>query len=401
MTQPNDLSSSKVSLTKASILATGFSMFSMFFGAGNVVFPLVLGQTSGEYVSYAALGLIITGIILPFVGLLSMMLFRGDYRTYFGRLGKWPGLFVIFLIMALLGPFAGIPRTITLSQSTMVLSGVDIPVWLFNGLFCAIFLALAYQRNRIVDILGYFLTPVLIVLLGIIIVAGLMQPTEVSTVVANSSALEMVVRGAGEGYNTMDLLAALFFSTVIIAALQSRFTESDEKIRQHRILHHAGFASLIGGILLGLVYVGFCLLSAKYSLALDGLEADELIAYLSFEILGAKGGWIVNGVVSLACLTTAIALASVFSEVMCVEFTGSTRYYHAFLIGTAITAYAMSFIGFTGIIGLIYPLLVVCYPAIIVLAFLNMAHKLWGWTVIKTPVFLTAAASVAAYAWSL
>ena len=146
-------------LSKASVLATGFSMFSMFFGAGNVVFPLVLGQTSGEYVNYAALGLIITGIILPFVGLLSMMLFQADYKAYFERLGKWPGLFIIFLIMALLGPFAGIPRTITLSQSTMVLSGIDIPAWIFNGIFCLIFLVLAYQRNKIVRCFRLFVNP--------------------------------------------------------------------------------------------------------------------------------------------------------------------------------------------------------------------------------------------------
>jgi LIVCS family branched-chain amino acid:cation transporter len=145
-------------LSKASIWATGFSMFSMFFGAGNVVFPLVLGQTSAHYVPYASIGLIITGVVLPLIGLLSMMLYRGEYREYFLRLGKWPGLFLIFLIMALLGPFAAIPRTVTLSQSTMVLSGVDIPAWLFNGLFCLAFLVLAYQRNRIVDVLGYWLT---------------------------------------------------------------------------------------------------------------------------------------------------------------------------------------------------------------------------------------------------
>ncbi|MFI4955174.1 MAG: branched-chain amino acid transport system II carrier protein [Gammaproteobacteria bacterium] len=388
-------------LSKASILATGFSMFSMFFGAGNVVFPLVLGQTSAQYVSYASIGLIFTGVVLPLLGLLSMMLFRGDYRAYFLRLGKWPGLFVIFLIMALLGPFAGIPRTVTLSQSTMVLSGIDIPAWLFNGIFCALFLVLAYQRSRIVDILGYLLTPILLVLLGVIVIAGLIQPTEMPTAGFESTPLAMILRGASEGYNTLDLLAALFFSTVIIAALQSRFKDSDDAIRQKHILYHAGYASLIGGILLGLVYVGFCLLAAKYSTVLQNLDSDQLIAYLSFEILGNKAGWIVNGVVSLACLTTAIALASVFAEVMCEELTGKKRYYHAFLFGTAVVAYGMSFIGFTGIITLIYPLLVICYPAIIVLAFLNMANKLWGWTIIKTPVFLTAGAALAAYIWTI
>ncbi len=383
--------------TKATILATGFSMFSMFFGAGNVVFPLVLGQTSGQYVDYAALGLILTGIILPFLGLLSMMLFQSDYRSYFMRLGKAPGFFVIFLLMALLGPLAGIPRTITLSQSTMVLSGIDISAWIFNGAFCLLFLGLAYQRNKIVDILGYVLTPILLLLLAIIVIAGLMQPTDLPLNTVDSSAFQMFWHGAATGYNTMDLLAALFFSTVIVAALQSRFTNQNETIRQKNILQHSAYASLLGGVLLGLVYVGFCFLAAKYSLNLQDLNSDELIAYLSYQVLGNKAGWVVNGVVTLACLTTAIALASVFAEVMCEIFTDNPRYYHVFLIGTTIAAYAMSFIGFTGIISLIYPLLVICYPAIIVLAICNLGHKLWGWTIIKTPVFVTAGLSLASY----
>lgn len=381
-------------LKKASILATGFSMFSMFFGAGNVVFPLVLGQTAGENVNYAALGLMISGILLPFIGLLSMMLYRGDYKSYFLRLGKGPGLFLIFLIMAIMGPFAGIPRTITLSQSTMDLSGVSMPAWLFNGLFCVLFLAMAYKRNAIVDILGYVLTPVLIILLTIITVAGLLQPTDFPVTTAEIAPLQTFFRGMLEGYNTLDLLAALFFSTVVIAALQSRFHHDDPVTKQRHILHHAGWASLLGGILLGLVYMGFCLLSAKYSYTLHDVNADALIANLSNQILGDNAGWIVNGVVSLACLTTAIALASVFAEVMCKEFTGKEKYYPAFLVGTTLVAYAMSFIGFGGIIKLIYPLLVICYPCIIVLAIMNMGHKLWGWQSVKLPVFATAMISL-------
>jgi len=382
---------------KASILATGFSMFSMFFGAGNVVFPLVLGQTSGGFVVYAALGLIFTGIVLPFVGLLSMMLFQADYRAYFFRLGKWPGFFVIFLVMALLGPFAGIPRTITLTQSTMMLEGVNMPAWLFNGLFCLLFLGLAYQRNKIVDVLGYILTPLLLFLLSFLTVAGLIAVTDYPIAVPDIDPIMVIWHGATTGYNTMDLLAALFFSTVIIASLQSRFTNPDEKGRQKSILNHATKASLLGGVLLGLVYVSFCFLAAKHSVALQGYNADELIAHLSYQILGEQAAWVVNGVVSLACLTTAIALASVFAEVMCKEFTGDSRYYHAFLIGTTLIAYGMSFIGFMGLIKLIYPLLVICYPAVIVLALCNIGYKLWGWTIIKTPVFATVGASMLFY----
>lgn len=382
------------SLKKASILATGFSMFSMFFGAGNVVFPLVLGQTAGSHVVFASIGLMITAILLPFIGLFSMMLYQGDYKSYFLRLGKGPGLFLIFLIMAILGPFAGMPRTITLSHSTLVLSGVDISAWLFDGIFCVLIFVMAYKRTAIVDILGYFLTPLLVILLALITIAGIFMTPEVPPVLENMSTSQTFLAGILEGYNTLDLLAALFFSTVIIAALQERFKDESAVTQKQHIFHHAGWASVIGAVLLGVVYLGFCLLAAKYSGVLVNLDSDELIAYLSYQILGNYGGWAVNGVVSLACLTTAIALASVFAETMCKEITRNDDHYPLFLFGTVLAAYGMSFIGFTSIVALIAPLLLIAYPAVIVLAIMNIGHKLWGWKIVKTPFYVTIAISL-------
>src|SRR3990167_7604738 len=100
--------------SKFQTLSIGFAIFSMFFGAGNTIFPLVMGAFAKDKNLFALLGLSITAIVVPIIGLLAMFLYKGDYKQFFYRMGKWPGFFIILLIMMLTGPFAGTPRCITL-----------------------------------------------------------------------------------------------------------------------------------------------------------------------------------------------------------------------------------------------------------------------------------------------
>src|ERR1700722_17804496 len=97
------------------IIIAGLALFSMFFGAGDLIWPLILGGDAGDKNFYAMCGLLITGVTLPLLGLIAMMLFRGDYRAFFGQTGKIPGWILIFVIQAILGPFGSLPRLITLS----------------------------------------------------------------------------------------------------------------------------------------------------------------------------------------------------------------------------------------------------------------------------------------------
>src|SRR5665647_1655937 len=97
---------------KSPIIATGLAMFSMFFGAGNVVFPLALGQIAQDKNFFAILGMLVTAVGVPFAGLIAMTLFNGDYRKFFARMGAVPGFIVVAIIMGLIGPFGAIPRCI-------------------------------------------------------------------------------------------------------------------------------------------------------------------------------------------------------------------------------------------------------------------------------------------------
>src|SRR5688572_9085728 len=123
-------------LSKYRYLTMGLAMFSMFFGAGNVIFPLIIGQATGEQIPYALLGLLLTAVGIPFTGLITMILFQGDYNNFFARFSTSLGLLLMWMIMLLLGPFGAIPRCIALSYSTCkaILPSLSSP--LFSGLAC-------------------------------------------------------------------------------------------------------------------------------------------------------------------------------------------------------------------------------------------------------------------------
>lgn len=374
---------------RLSFVLTGMAIFAMFFGAGNVVFPLTIGQATGADVNYAVFGLLLTGIILPLTGLVSMILFNGDYYAFFNRLGKLPGLFCILLIMALIGPFAGMPRTITLAYSTLSQTAYESPFWVFNVVFCSIIAILAYRRDAVLVILGKILTPLLLTFLAAVIIIGFVLPAN-TTVDPTQGPVELFTYGFITGYNTMDMLAALFFSTVVLAGLHAKLSDDQNPVEHHILLSHLLKAVVISGLLLFIVYGGFCLVAARHADTLSGVAPDLLLGSLSIEMLGDKAGFLANGVVTIACLTTAVTLASVFAEFLShFFFNDPDKAYKPFVIVTVLMAFAVSFFGFVKIVEFIFPIIALCYPFLIVLALVNIAYKLFGFKMVKTPVVAT------------
>ncbi len=384
------------SLIKSRTVMTGLAMFSMFFGAGNVVFPLMLGNHAGDKSIVAVLGLVITGIIVPFSGLLAMILFQGDYKQFFGRLGKIPGAILILLIMALIGPFAGIPRCITLSHSTLAFSGLTTPLWLFSLIACGIVFLMSFRKSCIVSILGNILTPLLLVSLVIIIVQGLFAASDPISV--EHTNLDVFLTGLKEGYNTLDLPAAFFFSMVILAKIREQRENFDDSSSRHQALTTLK-SSVIGASLLILIYVGMCRVASLHSSVFSEVQADQLLAAIAMEILGTKAGLIANLAVALACLTTSIVLACVFAEFLRDSvFMKKVAYIPCLLLTLAIT-WLMSELGFMKILQLVAPIVALCYPIFIALTYLNIAYKLWHFKPIKAIALAVFAISLLFTLW--
>lgn len=348
-------------------------MFSMFFGAGNVVFPLVIGQTMGDQTPFALLGLLITAVGVPFLGLVAILLYQGDYQAFFSRLGKMPGFLLAAAIMLLIGPFGGLPRCIALTYSTLKISLPFLSFGLFSFFSCIVIFICAYKKNQMLNLLGYFLTPFLLLSLGIIVVVGLW--TGDSHHVSSLSATQSFWHGFMEGYNTLDLLASFFFSAMIYSTLKQESKEEGVK-RDKEIFKLSLKASLVGGFFLTLIYLGFSLVAAWHAASLSTVDKGELLAVLTLKILGPYAGLVASATIALACLTTAIALAAVFAEFLQRTLFRNKISYFQSLIITLIGGFAVSLLEFTAIVSLIAPLLQYAYPGLIVLTIFNIVAKL-------------------------
>ncbi len=372
-------------------LPIGLAMFSMFFGAGNIIFPLVLGQYAGDKNFFAVLGMILTAALMPIIGVLAMILFDGSYKNFFGRLGKAPGFILALIIISLLGPLGSTPRCIALSYTALTSSFVNLSPTLFSAASCAIIFLFSIRRNQLLSLLGWVLTPLLLVSLTAIILIGLFTPSEVHHVEASKTAV--FLHGLKEGYNTMDLLAAFFFSSTILTILKMRSQGSEDK----NYLSIAWRASLLGAVLLAAVYIGFSYLASFHGNHLDIAGQEALLGAIILKIAGAKAGFLVCVTIALACLTTAIALICSFADFFQKEVLQEKVSYPYVLLGALILTFCVSTFEFSGISAFLAPILEITYPGLIVLTFLNIAYRIKEFKPIKAPVCIVFALSFLAY----
>lgn len=380
------------------IITAGFAMFAMFFGAGNIVFPLALGQHAGEENFFAILGLLITAVGVPFLGVIAMTLYNGNYKTFFSEMGTKTGFLISLVIMGLIGPFGAIPRCIALSYSTTHVFFPFISLEVFSALSCVLIFLFTYRKSSIMEVLGNILTPFLILSLAIVIIKGLLNSSPALPVEYSSS--DVFLKGLKEGYQTMDLLSAFFFSSVIIIGIKKFFKDDREEHSKSAILALTLKSSLVGAFLLSIAYVGFSYVSSLNTQTLNGIPPDQMIAELALQTLGPYAGIIASTAVALACLTTAIALAAVSAEYIYKDLSFKKISYFNGLLITLIISYFVSTLNFTGIVKLLAPILEVCYPALILLTLLNIRHKIWHVQTPKWPVWLLFGLSVLNFSYN-
>ncbi len=365
--------------SKLLILSTGLAMFSMFFGSGNLVFPLLVGQMSEGHYLLASLGILLTGVLVPFLGILVMLLFNGDQNSFFARLGK-PAVFWFPLIaLSLMGPFGVLARCITVAHGAFCLLIPNTALWKFSLVSCALIFFLTIRKNRIVPLLGSVLTPVLLVSLAAIAICGLWN---VDLPIANmEGSWDSFKNGILQGYQTMDLLAAFFFSVFVLKHLKQKTTDTALNSLPMFLK-----SSLIGAGLLSVIYFILVLLGSMYAPVLGNIPPQEMLGFIARQALGPMAAPIVCVAVILACITTAIVLASLFSDFLKQEISRN-RLPTAVTLGTTLViAFCISTLKFSGIMAFIAPILEFTYPALIVMTIASIFHKLWGLKLVRTPI---------------
>jgi len=365
---------------KSLILSTGLAMFSMFFGSGNLVFPLVVGQISEGNIGFATLGILLTGIVVPFLGVFAMFLFNGSSNDFFGRLGKPAKFWFPLIALSLMGPFGVLARCFTVAHGAFKLLVPSTPLWVFSLACCSIIFLLAIKKNRIVPLLGSVLTPLLLISLALIAIFGL-SSSPIATAVSGQEWTSFK-NGIFQGYQTMDLLAAFFFSAFIISHLKNHKSVEEEEHSLPIFIK----SSLLGAGLLSIVYSLLVLLGSAYSDQLATIPPQEMLGFIAEAALGHLAAPLVCIAVILACFTTAVVLTSLFADFLKKEVTKDKINNPVAIITTLVIAFSTSTLEFSGIAKVLGPILEVIYPALIVLTVLSIFNKIWGWTTVRSPI---------------
>lgn len=347
------------------ILSIGFALFSMFFGSGNLVFPILVGQESGGHTFLASLGIFLTGVLVPFLGVFGMMLYEGDIQSFFSFFGRKGTFWFSLCSLALMGPFGVLARCLTVAHGAwqhLFPQAALIPTSLT---LCFLIFFLALNKNRIIKVLGTYLTPFLLLSIAAIAFFGLQMEPLADTVPAFSFAA--FKNGFFQGYQTMDLLAAFFFSTFVIRHLRSGAQEGSMKLFAQ--------AALVGGGLLGFAYVALVCLGWIYSPMLAACPPQEMLGRIATASLGPMAAPCICAAVVLACLTTAIVLASLFADFLRKDILRERIGNEWALAITLAISFLVSTLEFSGIARFIGPILETIYPALIVLTLINIGRK--------------------------
>lgn len=344
--------------TKDSIVV-GFALFSMFFGAGNLIFPTFLGNKIGDQFGFGIIGFITTGIGIPLLAILSCSKGNEGFEGISNKIGKRFSIIFTALLFIAIGPMLGIPRTAaTTFELTIHPFFPNIPAFAVMATYFIINLFFVLKSSSIIDTLGKYLTPVLIILLVILIVKGAFMP--IGDIVG-TNAVNVLSSSLLEGYQTMDTLAALLFAGIITNSLKDKGYTNNH---MPSIILKSSLVAVIG---LAFVYGGLTYIGAQtVNLTPNGIGKTELLILISNSILGFTGPIIIGISMGLACLTTSIGLLTAGSSFFEKASNGKLPYkFNAVII--SIVSLAIANLGVDKIIALSVPILNVLYPASITL----------------------------------
>lgn len=338
-------------------LTIGFALFAMFFGAGNLILPPYLGLFAGADWLSSISGFTLTAIIAPFLGILAVVLSGNSFTDLGNRINKPFSVILATLIMLSIGPMVAIPRTAATTYEVGVLSLFpDFSPILSSILFFSVVLILSISPSRVVDIIGKFLTPLLLLLLVILVVVGVLNPLDLSLLETQSNATAFFT-GFAEGYQTMDVLASVIFASIIItAAISKGYTSVQEKTRITIVAGLVAMACLLF-IYGGLVYLGA---TSGYPISED-IKRTNLLLHISRGLLGAPGTLALALSIALACLTTAIALTCAVGTFFS-ELTNGVLSYRLIVIISCVSSAFLAVNGVEEIIRYAAPFLSVIYP---------------------------------------
>ena len=363
-------------LGKKNMTLISFMLFSLFFGAGNLIFPPFLGQNAGSQTLPAILGFLITAVVLPVLGVVVVARFDGLDRLGM-QVGSKFSLIFTLLIYISIGPGLGIPRAASVPFEMAVApylpESANLTVWMvsYSAVFFLVALWLCFTPGKLVKRIGTFLTPSLLTLLCFLFVCFLFRGE--SVVAAPQAAYENTafLQGFSDGYQTMDTIAALNFGLVIATTLTSFGLKEKKDVMGYTV--KAGFlaGSILALVYLMLTYMGMHS-SGVYPIQENGAWTLRCIVS---QVFGAPGAILLAAIFTLACLTTCVGLINSISQYFSTLF--KFLPYRGWVLVITLFSFLICNLGLNAILSISIPVLNAIYPVSIVLILLGLSHALW------------------------
>lgn len=371
----------KRSLNRKETVFVASMLFGMFFGAGNLIFPVSMGQLSGNNMWQAATGFLITGVGLPLLGVVALGISREDgLMGLSSRVGRRYGKFFTCILYLTIGPFFAIPRCATVAYTV----GVEriIPdsmqtavLAVFSLLFFAAVLFFSLRPGEILTWIGKVLNPLFLLFLGLLVIRALLSPMGSISGAAPEGAYAAgaFYQGFLEGYNTMDALAGLAFGIIVVNVIRDLGVENPGDAAKNTVR-----SGILSSVLMAVIYVLVTVVGAQsrgvFPPSSNGGEALALIAGHYF---GPAGAVILAAAVTLACLKTAVGLITSCGETFQKIFPKGPSYrIWAVLFSTL--SFLIANLGLDAIVSWSKPVLLFLYPLAITLILLTLFGRLFG-----------------------
>lgn len=355
-------------------LFIGLFLFSMFFGAGNLIFPPFLGSQSGTSFWWAMAGFVLTGVGLPLVVLLAISLVKGGVREIGNRVH--PIFSTVFMVIVYLsiGPFLAIPRNTTVAFEMSVVPFAN-PLWnpnlllfVYSALFFMLVYVISLNPSKLEKYMGRWIVPTLVSAIVLLCVVGFVKLDAPFQTPVGGYETGAFFKGFLEGYNTMDALASLAFGIVILTTIKQRGIQDEKLLTKYTLK-----AALVAGLLLTTVYVSIGWMGAKMTGIGTFENGTQILAYASTLLLGKSGTALLGFIFTLACFNTVVGLTAACGQYFS-NLIPKMSYKNVILVVTLI-GFTLANLGLNQILKVSVPFLVTAYPLTIVLIALTFFSR--------------------------
>lgn len=363
----------------SSNILTASVLFGIYFGAGNLIFPIGLGQQAGSAMVPAFLGFLITAVGLIFLGTLSLSLSREKGLKGMGdRVSPWFGTFITMALSLIIGPVFAVPRTGSVSFEISLgalVPNESIPLYqlLFTGIFFLLVLLFSIKPNKLLFWVGKVLNPLFLTFLSVLILAVFIRPMGDFTQVTVDPLYQNQPFFSGflAGYQTMDALGVFLFGYVAVQTLE-QLGVNDTKEKAIGLFK----SGLFTVILMTIIYFALTYMGATSASLLGKHEnGAHALAFIAKHYFGSFGHILLSLIITFACLKTAVGLINTCSKTFVTLFPKGPKYVH-YVIGFTFISFLISNIGLNQIVKWAEPVLMFFYPVNIALILLGLLSPL-------------------------